>query len=117
MTSSDTVSCPVFCLNDETDSVVGAESLADDPFYLWFCSEPQLSVEHEPQSIQTETWHVRAVGMEESGEWIALDSGADVSLLPQRCVAGQEVQSPDLRLEDAQGNQIYPGWRHAESSG
>lgn len=109
MKALDVVSCQEFCISDETDIVVCAESLEDDPFYLRLHAEPQSNVMHGSQNRDDKTWHVRTVGMEEEGEWIVLDSGADVSLLPHRFLAGQEVQSPDLRLEDAQDNQIQVG--------
>ena len=44
VTSLDPVSCQVFCMSDETDMVVCAESLEDDPFCLWLRAEPQSNV-------------------------------------------------------------------------
>ena len=46
--------------------------------------------------------YVRTVEQTEDSEWIVLDSGADVSLLPFRCIAGFDIPSPKLQLEDAQ---------------
>ena len=64
---------------------------------------------HEPALLQCErqreteeTMYVRTVEQTEDSEWIVLDSGADVSLLPFRCIAGFDIPSPKLQLEDAQ---------------
>lgn len=53
--------------------------------------------------------HVRMVESVEESAWIVLDSGADVSLLPYRCLVGQDTPSPNLQLEDAQGNSLAVG--------
>ena len=56
--------------------------------------------------------HVRAVEQKQSceGEWVALDSGADVSLIPSNRVdVGCEIEAPQFLLEDAQGNSLRVG--------
>ena len=58
------------------------------------------------------THHVRMIGQaddSDQSEWIVLDSGADVSLLPSASLAGQHVDAPDLHLEDAQGKRLRIG--------
>ena len=89
--------------------VLEAESCADDPFYFWLLSEQVVDqvpqAQHDPEVLQ-----VRTVEMwEEEKEWIVLDSGADVSLLPRRCAAGYDIPSPQVQLEDAQGNPLDIG--------
>lgn len=54
---------------------------------------------------------MRTASQVETGEWIVLDSGADVSLLPHRmAMAGKPKQmSGYVRLEDAQGGKLQIG--------
>ena len=94
---------------DGEDLVGSVESLADDPFYWWLSSgEPESAL--MSGAFQTpETLHARMVEAEHEHEWIALVSGADVSLLPHRRVAGYDIPSPNIQLEDAQGNSLKVG--------
>ena len=98
----------LFDLTDEEDGAccVDAGCLTDDPFYLW------LSNDSDVREPQVEVHHVRAVEQKQSveGEWIVLDSGADVSLIPSdRLNVGSEIAAPQLFLEDAQGNSLRVG--------
>ena len=80
---------------DTDDVQVDADSLADDAFYEWLSQQEQ------------ESFHVRMVQNSEHEEWVVLDSGADLSLLPSGTEAGVELsQVPSLRLEDAQGKAV-----------
>ena len=60
---------------------VEAEQLTDDTFYEWLRK-------HDQQ----ESFHVRMVhSSAEHEEWAALDSGADLSLLPSGTEAGHDL--------------------------
>ena len=102
--------CEEFCIFDGQDTVLEAESCADDPFYFWLLSEQVVDQVQQAQQ-DPEVLQVRTVEMwEEEKEWIVLDSGADVSLLPRRCAAGYDIPSPQVQLEDAQGNPLDISW-------
>ena len=95
----------LFCMCDAEDMQCGmsADQMTDDPFYCWLRSNQ----EPQPQ-VDRDALHVRAVGEIEE-EWIVLDSGADVSLIPHRCMVGRDVETPNLYLQDAQGKELRIG--------
>ena len=107
--------CECFEMFDEDESRTDALLLTDDPFYRWLrmdgCQVP------EAQS-DCETFHVRMVEQmsREEAQWIVLDSGADVLLLPfSHESAGVDSGTPNLHLEDAQGQKLrVGGMRQAE---
>ena len=94
---------------DGEDLVGSVESLADDPFYWWLSSGESESDLMSGAFQTPETLHARTVEAESEHEWIVLDSGADVSLLPHRCVAGYNIPSPSVQLEDARSNSLKVG--------
>ena len=98
----------LFDLRDEEDMSCGVDAsfLTDDPFYQWLCNGSSMV---EPQR---DVHFARTVEQKQSceGEWIVLDSGADVSLIPSsRVDVGCEVETPQLLLEDAQGSPLRVG--------
>ena len=98
----------LFDLRDEEDMSRGVDAsfLTDDPFYQWLCNDSGMV------ELQKDVHFVRTVEQKQSceGEWIVLDSGADVSLIPSsRVDVGCEVETPQLLLEDAQGNPLRVG--------
>ena len=94
---------------DAEDLSCGVEWPEDDAFYWWLSSDQETSFELGSTTQEQEKMFVRVVENVEESEWIVLDSGADVSLLPYRCLAGQDIPSPNLQLEDAQGNSLAVG--------
>ena len=101
--------CEQYNIFDAEDLSCGVEWPADDAFYWWLSSDQETSFEREATKQEQEKMFVRVVENVEESEWIVLDSGADVSLLPYRCLAGQDIPSPNLQLEDAQGNSLAVG--------
>ena len=107
--------CECFEMFEEGEIQTDAHLLTDDSFYRWLCMDDcQVS---EAQS-DCNTFHVRMVEQtsQQEAQWIVLDSGADVSLLPfSHGSAGVDSGTPNLHLEDAQGQKLrVGGLRQAE---
>ena len=95
-------------IGDEEDK---GEYDLKDPFYMWLDGHAD-----DAATAEGETFSVNMVrdGPGEL-EWVVIDSGADISLLPQRySMAGTEGGKRKMKLEDAQGSEVQQfGTRHA----
>ena len=107
--------CEWFDMFDTEEITTDALLLTDDPFYRWLCMD---SCQVPEAQSDCETFHVRTVEQmsQEEAQWIVLDSGADVSLLPfSHGSAGVDSGTPKSHLEDAQGQKLrVGGMRQAE---